>query len=107
MPSHAWQWTNEELELFIGNFGPNSRGFWGSVGVELSCVGLGWGGVPLRHYWFWIHKFSCKHGLTEEVWDNSGLQVELDPVTWWKKPIGDPFFDIFAHWFFRMCFTEV
>ena len=36
MPSHAWQWTNEELELFIGNFGSKLQRGWGSVGVELS-----------------------------------------------------------------------
>lgn len=41
MPSHAWQWTNEELELFIGNFGSKLQRGWGFVGVELSWVGLG------------------------------------------------------------------
>lgn len=45
MPSHAWQWTNEELELFIGNFGSKLQRGWGSVGVELSWVELSWVGL--------------------------------------------------------------
>ena len=128
MPSHAWQWTNEELELFIGNFGSKLQRGWGSVGVELSWVELSWVGFLWGIIGWGYINFPAKHGLTkktttnlgfmldasknktttEEVWDNSGLQVELDPVTWWKNPIGGPCdFSTFLPWVFFGCgFTE-
>ena len=43
MPSHAWQWTNEELELFIGNFGGEKNSGWLVGWGSLGLVGLGLG----------------------------------------------------------------